>query len=127
MRVKHAVLAVVLALVVQYATKAQAEELDLDFTLINSTGWSIKEVYIGPSSQDEWGENILKKPLKDGEKLDIEFHPKATAVKWDLKIVWVDEGKPVQWLGLKLTNISSLQLFYDEKTDKTTAKSEPKK
>ena len=126
MRIRHAVAMIVLGLIFQAASNVKAEELNLDFTLINSTGYGIKEIYIGPSSQDDWGKNIIKKPLKDGEKLDITFHPEAAAVKWDVKIVWVDPGNPVQWLGLKLTEIKTLQLFYDEKTDKTSAKTTEK-
>ena len=124
MRVKHAMMLVVMGLVLQYASNVKAEELNLDFKLVNSTGWGIKEVYVAPNSSDDWGDSILKEPLKDGETLEVKFHPKATATKWDLKIVWVDGGKSVYWTGYKLTDIEKITLFYDEKTDKTSAKAE---
>lgn len=124
MRVKHAMMLLVAGLVLHCASSVKAEELNLDFKLVNSTGWSIKEVYVAPNSSDEWGDDILKEPLKDGEVLEVKFHPKATATKWDFKIVWVDGGKSVVWHGYKLTDIEKITLFYDEKTDKTTAKSE---
>ena len=116
--IKFSILSIVLAL----ATAAQAA--DLDFDLINKTGWGIKEVYVAPSSQDDWEENLIKKPLKDGETLEISFSPKESAKKWDLKIVWVDGGEAVYWRGFDLSSISKLSLYYDEKKDVTSAKTE---
>ena len=102
----------------------KAEELNLDFTLVNSTGWGIKELYIAPSSSEDWGSNILKKVLKDGETIKITFSPKATATKWDISIVWEVGGKSVYWKGYKLTDISKITLKYDENTQETSAATE---
>ena len=124
MRVRHSVLLLGLGLVLAYASKSHAEELDLDFTLVNSTGYSIKEVYVAPSSSTDWGDDILKKPLQDGQKLKVTFHRKATATKWDISIVWEDCGKSVVWYGYKLTDIEKITLLYDEKSGKTTATTE---
>jgi hypothetical protein len=102
-------------------------ESELDFTLVNKTGYAIKEIYIAPSSQEEWTDedkNVLPRSLEDEESVDITFHPKSTAEKWDLKIVWVDGGDAVEWLGFDLTEISKITLFYNEKTEKTTAETE---
>jgi hypothetical protein len=129
MRVKSMLSVLTLALLMGYAASGRschAEELDLDFSLVNSTGYTIKEVYIAPNSSDEWGSNIMEKGtvLKDGQVLKITFHPKATAAKWDLRIVWADDGKAVVWHGYKLTDIEKITLKYDEATDKTTAVTE---
>ena len=105
-------------------SSVKAEELNLDFTLVNSTGWGIKELYVAPSSSDDWGSNILKAVLKDGEALKITFHPKATAAKWDISIVWEVGGKSVVWKGYKLTDISKITLKYDEATKETSATTE---
>jgi hypothetical protein len=105
-------------------SSARAEDLNLDFTLVNSTGWGIKEIYIGPSSSDEWGDSVIKEVLKDGESLKITFHPKATATKWDIMIVWKDGGDKVYWKGYKLTDISKITLKYDEQTKVTSASTE---
>ncbi len=115
-----------LVMVLGAAGSASAEG-ELDFTLVNKTGWAIKEIYIAPSTQEEWepsDKNVLPRRLKDEESVDITFHPKTTAPKWDLKIVWVDGGDAVEWLGFNLTEISKITLFYDEKTEKTTAETE---
>jgi len=114
-----------LTLALSLVTSARAdEELNLDFDLVNKTGWGIKEVYVSPSASDDWEENILKAPLKDGETLEVTFHPKLSAKKWDLKIVWVDGGDAVFWRGCDLSEISKLSLFYDEDKDETSAKAE---
>lgn len=115
-----------LLLLLGAASPGLAESL-LDFTLVNKTGYAIKEIYIAPSSQEEWtdeDQNVLPRSLEDEESVDITFHPKAKAEKWDLKIVWVDGGDAVEWLGFDLTEISKITLFYDEKTEKTTAETE---
>ena len=103
---------------------ARAAELNLDFTIVNKTGWAIKEIYVAPTSSDNWEENIIKEPLEDGESLEVTFEPSEKTKKWDLRIVWVDEGKPVYWRNYDLTEISKITLFYNEKTDVTSAKTE---
>src|SRR5881227_483276 len=96
--------------------------LDLDFTLVNKTGYDIKEVYVGPTTSDDWGDNVLKDILKDGQGLELKFHPKATAEKWDIKVVYTD-GETAWWKGYKLTEISKINLFWS-KDKGSTATSE---
>lgn len=43
----------------------------LDFTLVNQTGYQISGIYLSPSNEDDWGENILTEILGDGEAVDI--------------------------------------------------------
>ncbi len=111
-----------LALVLGFVVSAQAA--DLDFDLVNDTGYSIKAVYVSPTSLEEWGDNILEGKLKDGESLPITFHPKTTATQWDLRVSWADGSGDVFWRKLKLEEISALTLQYDEKTQETSAKAE---
>ena len=113
-----------IALMMGAVPSAQAEELNLDFTIVNKTGWSIKEIYVAPSSSENWEENILKEPLLDDETLDVTFEPSEKSKKWDLRIVWVDEGSPVVWKNYDLSEISKITLFYNAKTDVTSAKTE---
>lgn len=124
MRANSLMVLVAAGLLMGCASGLKAEELNLDFTLVNSTGYSIKEVYVAPTSSDEWGENIMKSVLKDGQQLKVSFHSKATATKWDLRIVWEDDGKAVVWHDYKLTDIEKITLKYNEETEKTTAKVE---
>ena len=99
-------------------------ESELDFKLVNKTGYAIKKVFIGPSSSDEWGSNVIKGGLDDGESADITFSSGAKAKKWDLKIEWADGGETDEWHGYKLAEIVKITLYYNRKTDTTTAKVE---
>ena len=98
----------------------------LDFTLVNETGYSIKRVYIGPSDNDEWTDDmeVLRgRTFKNGAALDITFSPKTKSSKWDLRVEWAapyEKDKPVAWYGLDLTEIEKLTLLYNESTGKTS-------
>ncbi len=113
-----------LALVAALVFPAAAHAVDLDFELVNGTGWAIKEVYISPATVNDWQENILSEPMADGESGKVTFSPEAEAENWDMKIVWVDEGEDVFWKNLDLSKISKLTLRYDADTDETTAEVE---
>jgi hypothetical protein len=108
------------------ADKGSNEELD--FTLVNKTGYAIKKVLVGPTSTKEWSDDmeILKgRTFADGANMDIKFHSKLTAAKWDLKVEWADGSGSEEWLDLDLTKIEKLTLHYDKATDKTTAEIAP--
>jgi len=110
-----------LALLLGLVVSAKAA-LDLDFTLVNKTGYDIKEVYVGPTTSEEWGPNLLKETLKDGMALELKFHEKASAPKWDIKVVYTD-GETAWWKGYKLAEIQKINLFWS-KADGSTATTE---
>lgn len=100
---------------------------DLDFTLVNKTGYDIKEVSVGPTGEKNWTkeDEILKgRTLANGASLDIKFSPKATAANWDLMVAWSDGTGTEEWLKLDLTEIEKVTLKYDKAADKTTAEIE---
>ncbi|HVG17494.1 MAG TPA: hypothetical protein VNI02_00465 [Blastocatellia bacterium] len=102
-----------------------AQNKQLDFTLVNQTGYSIKELYIGPSNNPEWTEDmeiLHGKVFRSGTQIPILFNPKAQAKKWDIMVVWSDGSGKVQWLGLDLTTIEKVTLLYDAENDKTSAR-----
>jgi hypothetical protein len=104
-----------------------ASNEDLDFTLVNKTGYAIKKVYVGQASTADWDENeeILKgRSFPDGATMEVKFHPKATAPIWDLKVDWADGSPSDEWLKLDLTKIEKLTLKYDRAKDVTTAEIE---
>ena len=105
-------------------TPARADNDKLDFSLVNKTGYGIDEVYVSPHRSDTWSDNLISKPLENGETLDISFNASAKAARWDIKIVWVDEGSPVVWKDCKLSEISKFILHYNRDTDETTAETE---
>ena len=105
-------------------TPAYADSDNLDFSLVNKTGYGIKEVYLAPHSSDTWSQNLSSNPLENGETLNISFDEGVKAAKWDIKIVWVDEGAPVVWKDCKLSEISKFILHYNRDTDETTAETQ---
>jgi hypothetical protein len=105
-------------------TPARAENDTLDFSLVNQTGYGIKGVYIGPHSSDEWGENLIEDSFENGQTLSISFNKRATATRWDIKIVWVDPDAPVQWMDCKLSGISKFIMHYNRDTGETSADTE---
>ncbi|PIQ28848.1 hypothetical protein COW36_09645 [bacterium (Candidatus Blackallbacteria) CG17_big_fil_post_rev_8_21_14_2_50_48_46] len=100
------------------------DELDLDFDLVNETGYAISAVYLSPTSVEEWGPNIAPDDLPSGASGHIHFSPGATAAKWDLKVDWADGSPSSVWTELDLTEISTLTLHYDRETDTATAHAE---
>ncbi len=104
----------------------RVENAALDFHLVNQTGYTIAHLYISPSAQDDWGDNILEAELDSGDAVDVVFHPEADAIKWDMRADWAmedgsEEQEYVYWKGLKLTEINKVTLKYDSKKDKTSA------
>ena len=96
---------------------------NLDFDLVNRTGYEIKHVLISPSRQAEWNANddVLKgRRFEEGTKLHITFSHHAHAVHWDIKVVY-DDHTSKEFNDLNLDNITKVTLWYDHRTDKTRA------
>ena len=87
---------------------------DQDFTVVNKTGVGFKKLYVSPHSTDDWEENLLKEPLKDGESFEISFEAKTKAKMWDLRIE-DSKGNSLEWENLNLLEISEVTLHWDGK------------
>lgn len=93
-----------------------------DFTVVNKTGFIIDEVYVSPSDDDEWGDDVLGVDrLADGQSFEIQFDAVYEAVllafgvdKYDLKVV-DEDGDEYEYYDLKLEEISQLTLTLDKK------------
>lgn len=102
------------------ATTAHAG--DQDFKLVNKTGYQIDSVYVSEASRRAWGRDIMgRDALAEDESVDITFNRNAQACRWDLKVRYND-GDEATWQNLNLCNISRVTLFWNDKTQKTTAK-----
>ena len=111
-----------LALVLGGLSGQARAEAKQDFTLINKTGYEIKEVYVSPNNSDDWEDDVLGKTvLEDGNKVEIKFHRSATGCKWDLKVVYTDDGSSAVWHGVDLCEISKITIKYNRSTDTTSA------
>jgi len=116
-RIKLAILASALAAVAFSSTAAAApQNRRLDFKLINKSTYTVVELYVSPTTEDEWGDDILGRDvLEDGESADITFSRNATACSWDLKIV-DDEEDEVTWTKLNLCEANEITLMYENGT-----------
>jgi len=94
---------------------ATQQRRNLDFTLVNKTGLDIVEVYLSPTSEDEWGEDVMGRDiLEKGAKVDITFSSAETECNWDLKIVDENEDE-IEWTKLNLCTANEITLLYENK------------
>jgi len=97
---------------------------ELDFTIVNKTGYDIKELSVGATGTGDWAkeDEVLKgKTFADGDSLEIKFSPRATAANWDIKVMWADGSGGEEWIKLDLTEIEKATLVYDKDKDETSA------
>lgn len=113
--------AVVLASSLLAVTTAAMSQTQLDFTLVNRTGYTINEVYVTPPSSDSWGEDIMGlDQLEDSARVDIEFAQGSKGCKWDLMVSYEDE-ETATWEGFNLCETSIIELHYDRNKGTTWA------
>jgi hypothetical protein len=92
-----------------------------DFTLVNATGYTVSQVYVSPSTANDWEEDILGKDvLADGDRTNIHFDRDTSTCKWDLKVVY-DDGDTAEWSAVNLCKISVVTIHYNADTDRTWA------
>ena len=101
-----------------------AQNPELDFTIVNKTGYDIKALSIGASGTGDWtkDDEVLKgRSFKNGASYDIKFSPRSKTPKWDIMVTWADGSGSEEWLNLKLAEIEKVTLIYDKAKDETRA------
>lgn len=107
---RSVILACVVALTASVGLSAQGSKLD--FTLLNKTTLTVTHIYVSPTEDEEWGDDIMGEDVvENGQSVDIVFSPKARNCMWDLKIVDEDEDE-VTWTNLDLCKASHVTLMY---------------
>lgn len=95
---------------------------DQDFTLTNKTGYAIDQVYVSPSAADDWEEDILGQDiLANGDHVNIHFSRNTSACKFDLKVIYVDDGSSAEWEDIDLCSVEKITIRWNKKTGDTTA------
>lgn len=85
-----------------------------DFTLINSTGVEIHELYISAHSTNEWEEDVLSvDTLPDGEEVTINFPHEEDECLWDM-MVKDSEGNSITWQNIDLCQYASITLHFKD-------------
>jgi len=103
---------VVLALATVAIPSAHADPRD--FTLVNGTGGTvITEVYVSPSSADDWQDDVLQQDvLLPGDSVDINFTGFNTSTcTYDIKVVGKD-GSSGELDSVDLCNTTTVT-FHD--------------
>ena len=115
-RFKFALLACALAAVtLSPSVDAASQRRILDFRLVNGTRSTIMELYVSPTRDGKWGEDVLGRDiLRPGERLDLQFSRSEPTCNWDLKIIDQDKGA-VQWERFNLCEASEITLKYDNR------------
>jgi hypothetical protein len=86
---------------------------DADFTLVNGTGYKIREVYISPANKNAWGRDRLGDgELLNGKSKLFKFRDSANCDQ-DIKVVFDDNDAEVTWEDLNLCEINKLTLKYN--------------
>lgn len=117
---RRSVLAVLAALplVVALAPAAEAQGRQ-DFALVNSTGYQINEIYIGPSSSPNWGRDLLgRNVLQNGQVFNVRFPQQSPECAWDIKVVY-DDGDQSQLMQVNLCRVSRITMFWDRQRNNT--------
>lgn len=95
---------------------------DQDFTLVNRTGYEIDQVYVSPAKAGDWEEDVLgRDTLADGDRVEITFDRGTDVCRFDLKVVYTIDSTSAEWANVNLCEISSISIFYNDKTDTTSA------
>lgn len=93
---------------------AGARQGKQDFTLHNQTGVEIHELYVSPTTTDDWEEDILGvDTLAPGDSIKVTFDDRESRAKWDLKVV-DGKGNSIEWEALNLIEISEATLYYKD-------------
>ena len=93
-----------------------------DFALTNSTGYTIKSVFISPTAEDEWGSDVLGSgELDNGADATIHFPGgRGETCNWDMKVTY-DDDTSAEWKNFDLCTISQIDITYNKEADTTSA------
>lgn len=95
-----------------------------DFTLVNRTGFALREVYISPSHKNDWGKDRMGDyTLENGKARLFKFSDKSACMQ-DIKVVFDDDESEVIWEEIDLCEINKITLKYNRKTRVVSADTE---
>ncbi|MDW5442824.1 hypothetical protein [Polaromonas sp. SM01] len=116
--VKHVLFASTLA---SLMVSASALAGDADFTLLNRTGITLREIYISPANKNSWGNDRMGDSVLDNGKSRLFRFSDKSACKQDLKVVFDDDSGDVVWRNFDLCEIDKVTLKFNKNTRAATA------
>lgn len=97
---------------------------DADFTLVNGTGYDIREVYIFPTNRESWGRDRLGDGTLDKNKSRLFRFSDNANCRQDIKVVFDDNNSEVIWKNFDLCALDKITLRYNRATKTVTAVTE---
>lgn len=97
---------------------------DADFSLLNRTGYTLREVYISPSNKEAWGNDRMGAGYLDNGKSRLFKFSDKSSCKQDLKVVFDDDESEVIWEDFDLCEINKITLRYNRKSRLVSADTE---
>lgn len=94
---------------------------DADFTLVNRTGYPIREVYLSPTHKSAWGRDRLGDGILDNGKSRLFKFSDSASCKQDLKVVFDDDGSDVVWEEFDLCKLDKITLRYNRSSGEVRA------
>lgn len=105
-------------------TSGLASAGNADFTLVNKTGYALREVYLSPAHKTKWGNDRLgNNTLENNKSRLFKFADKSSCVQ-DLMVVFDDDGSDVTWEDFDLCELNKITLKYNRKTKVVSADTE---
>lgn len=94
---------------------------DADFTLVNRTGYDIREVYISAANRNSWGNDRLGDGLLENGRSKLFRFSDRAACKQDLQVVFDDDGSKVTWENFDLCEINKITIKYNRSSRTVSA------
>jgi hypothetical protein len=116
--------ALMLAAFASVLTSGAAFAGDADFTLLNGTGYTLREVYLSPSNKSSWGNDRMGQGYLDNGKSRLFKFADKSSCKQDLKVVFDDDASEVIWEGFDLCSIDKITLKYNRSSREVSALTE---
>ena len=108
--------------VVTALSPAAAQEAKQNFTLINKTGYELKELYVGPTASEDWGPDIMgDSVIGNGQSVNVRFSPRAKTCQWDLKVVYSVDDSSAVWSDINLCEVEKVTIRWDKNNNVTRA------
>jgi hypothetical protein len=115
---RRALLATLALLPLALAGTANAQGRQ-DFALVNSTGYQINEIYVGATSSDSWGSDLLRQDVLENRRtFNVRFGSRTSDCNWDIKVVY-DDGDVSEFRRVNLCSVSKVTLFWNRQAGTT--------
>jgi hypothetical protein len=95
---------------------------NLDFTIVNRTGYGIRQIMLSEAGRHDYGreeEALHGRILADGDHVHVHFPPHVHHATWDMKVIWTGNYGATEFTNIHLPNISKLTLHYNARDRRT--------